>query len=48
MGLSQDDIVMRAGVTLLAVALLVMVGLPLWSADTHSPSEGEAHSQTPP
>lgn len=31
MGLSQDDIVMRAGVTLLAVALLVMVGLPLWS-----------------
>lgn len=30
-GLSRDDLVMRAGVVLLAVALLVMVGLPLWA-----------------
>ena len=30
-GLSRDDLVMRAGVVLLAGLLLVMVGLPLWS-----------------
>lgn len=30
-GLSRDDVVMRAGVVLLAGLLLVMVGLPLWS-----------------
>ena len=30
-GLSRDDLLMRAGVAVLAVALLVMVGLPLWS-----------------
>ena len=31
MGLSRDDLAMRAGVVLLAALLLVMVGLPLWS-----------------
>jgi iron(III) transport system permease protein len=30
-GLSRDDLVMRSGVVLLALALLTMVGLPLWS-----------------
>ena len=30
-GLSRDDLVMRAGVVLLALMLLVMVGLPLWA-----------------
>jgi iron(III) transport system permease protein len=30
-GLSRDDLLMRAGVALLAVILLVIVGLPLWS-----------------
>ena len=29
--LSRDDLLMRAGVALLAVLLLLMVGLPLWS-----------------
>jgi iron(III) transport system permease protein len=29
--LSRDDLMMRAGVTLLAVVLLLIVGLPLWS-----------------
>ena len=28
---SRDDLVMRAGVALLAVVLLLIVGLPLWS-----------------
>ncbi len=30
-GLSRDDLLMRGGVVLLAAALLVMVGLPLWA-----------------
>ena len=30
-GMSRDDLVMRAGVLALAVVLLVIVGLPLWS-----------------
>ena len=30
-GLSRDDLVMRAGVVLLALVLLVIVALPLWS-----------------
>lgn len=30
-GLSRDDLLMRTGVALLAVVLLVIVGLPLWS-----------------
>ncbi len=30
-GLSRDDLMMRAGVVLLAVVLLIMVGLPLWA-----------------
>ena len=30
-GLSRDDLVMRGGVVLLALALLVMLGLPLWA-----------------
>lgn len=30
-GLSRDDLVMRAGVVALAVVLLVIVGLPLWA-----------------
>lgn len=30
-GLSRDDLLMRAGVVVLALLLLVMVGLPLWS-----------------
>lgn len=30
-GLSRDDLVMRAGLVLLAALLLVMVGLPLWT-----------------
>jgi iron(III) transport system permease protein len=30
-GMSRDDLLMRAGVILLAVVLLLIVGLPLWS-----------------
>lgn len=30
-GMSRDDLMMRAGIVLLAVLLLVMVGLPLWT-----------------
>ena len=29
--LSRDDLLMRAGVVVLAAVLLLMVGLPLWS-----------------
>ena len=29
--LSRDDLLMRAGVALLAIVLLLIVGLPLWS-----------------
>ncbi|MBL6654235.1 MAG: hypothetical protein ISP49_21755, partial [Reyranella sp.] len=29
--MSRDDLIMRLGVVLLAITLLVIVGLPLWS-----------------
>ena len=31
LGLSRDDLLMRAGLAVLAAVLLLMVGLPLWA-----------------
>jgi iron(III) transport system permease protein len=42
-GLSRDDLLMRAGVTLLALVLLLILGLPLWALLSKGFEDSDGH-----